>query len=63
MRALKAREARPGFFRRLARVVWVVSLTGAALVGGVYWVGTSQCPDPCRIDTPIAAVGKPKAVR
>ena len=56
MRAAKAQEARPGLLYRLFRVVWVVSLTSAALVGGVYWIGTAHCPEPCRIDAPHAAV-------
>jgi hypothetical protein len=71
MRAPKAREARASLLVRLFRVVWVVSLTGTALVGGVYWIGKSHCPDPCRIDGPQVAAeqpppkssARPKAVR
>ncbi len=59
MRVQKVREVRPGLFARLFRVVWVVSLTGTALVGGVYWVGKSHCPDPCRIDGPQVAAQQP----
>jgi hypothetical protein len=56
MRAVKAREARAGLFVRLFRVIWVVSLTGTALICGVYWIGKSHCPAPCRIDGPQAAM-------
>ena len=62
MRAPKARDARPGLMVRLFRVVWVVTLTSGALVGGVFWIGKSHCPEPCRIDgthAQAAAQGTP----
>lgn len=57
-------EPRPGLIRRLFRVAWVLSLTGTALAAGIYWHGTHNCPQPCRIDgpTPQAMVGKSKPI-
>lgn len=50
MRQPKVPEQRPSLLLRLLRVVWVVSLTGFGLVGGVYWIGKSYCPTPCQFD-------------
>lgn len=61
----RAVRARPGFIATTARIVWVLSLTFATLVGGIVWQARRQCPEPCWIDglTPVEALrGAPKSM-
>jgi hypothetical protein len=45
----------PGFLATTIRIVWVLGLTGSALVGAILWQARAQCPEPCRIDGMTAA--------
>jgi hypothetical protein len=56
-RTTRAKPQRPSFARRLGRVVWVLTLTGGALVGGILWQASARhCPAPCRMDGPPMAL-------
>jgi hypothetical protein len=62
---VRTARPRPGFIATTARIVWVLTLTGAALVGGILWQAHTQCPTPCWIDglTPVEALrGAPKSM-
>jgi hypothetical protein len=39
-------------------VIWVLSLTLTALVGGILWQAERQCPHPCTMDAPQAIMGQ-----
>jgi hypothetical protein len=59
----RANKPRPAFIKTTLRIVWVLCLTSAALVGGIVYQARTQCPNPCWIDglTPVEALrGAPK---
>jgi hypothetical protein len=61
----RAQRSRPGFIATTARILWVLTLTFAALVGGIAWQAHKQCPEPCWINglTPVEALrGAPKSM-
>jgi hypothetical protein len=55
-----------GFLKRLTRVVFVLGLTGTAVVGGILWQANRLCPHPCSQDgsyPPVALKQRPMPPR